>query len=151
MTLALALILVGLTGTVPALLVRRRFVIVLVSGLSMLPTLQPGDRVLVRRVAGTALRTGDLAVMRPPGLEDPRIKRWVIKRVAAVPGDPEPTFLPAWARPPNGIVPVGQVALLGDNAEASIDSRRLGFFSAEQVLGVVVRTVGAGVSDVTCK
>lgn len=141
MTLALALIAVCLLGAVCSLTARRRFVVVFVTGSSMAPTLQSGDRVLVRRVAGTELRRGDVAVMRPPGRRDPDRDRWIIKRVAAVAGDPAPAVLRADARPPDGRVPTGKVVLLGDNAEVSIDSRRLGLFSTDQAIGVVVRTM----------
>lgn len=143
MTLASALGLSGLAATLAlGLYVRRRYVVVYVSGSSMLPTLQSGDRVLVRRVSGTALRSGDLAVVEPLRSSDvPPVPRWIIKRVAAVPGDPEPSFLPSWSRRPDGIVPAGRIALLGDNAAASADSRRMGLFPADQILGVVVRKV----------
>lgn len=77
----------------------------------MLPTLQPGDYVLADTRA--APRVGALVVAaRPdrPGLE-------VVKRVAAVEG--------------------GGLRLLGDNREASTDSREFGPAPWEAVRGVV--------------
>ncbi|GAA2355688.1 S26 family signal peptidase [Catellatospora methionotrophica] len=115
---------------------RRRYLLVTVEGASMLPTLRPGDRVLVRR--GTAaLRPGCLVVAGwPPdparGDGDPLM----VKRVAALPGDPVPATLPETA---DTAVPAGRVVLLGDNPAASSDSRQHGLFALADVRGVVVR------------
>jgi signal peptidase I len=116
----------------------------------ILAGLRPGDRVLVRRVAGETRRHGEVVVVEEPGPcwpGDPtgaRSSRWVVKRVAAVPGDPEPPFLPAWARRPSGIVAPGYLVLLGDNAELSRDSRHFGAVRADRVLGVALRRLGGG-------
>lgn len=64
----------------------------------------------------------------------------MIKRVAAVPGDPRPgTWLPAATQPQAAIVPPGQLVVLGDNAAWSQDSRQLGYFPGDRLLGIVVR------------
>ncbi|WP_230686692.1 S26 family signal peptidase [Catellatospora vulcania] len=126
-------VLAGAAATL--LLVRRRYLLVTVDGTSMLPTLRAGDRVLVRR--GTAaLRAGRLVVAgwpREPGATgDPLM----VKRVAALPGDPAPAVLPEAA---GTLVPAGRVVLLGDNQQASRDSRQHGYFALADVRGVVVR------------
>lgn len=76
---------------------RRRVVIVTVFGPSMQPTLRAGDRVLVRRTRAGELRAGQIVVIERPGLDgrwatapagQPTSSReWLIKRLAAVPGD----------------------------------------------------------------
>ena len=97
---------------------------VAVKGLSMAPTLLPGDHLLVRPVR--RLRRRDLVVVRDPDSSG----RWVVKRVAALPGE--------------SIVVAGQtlragdgIIVLGDNAEHSTDSRRYGPVSLEAVHGRV--------------
>ena len=88
-----------------------------VAGESMIPTLRPGDRVLV--VAGLGpfrppIRTGDLVA-----LADPRAPaRVMVKRVTAVAG--------------------GRVEVRGDNAAASTDSRHFGPIDRAAVVGRVV-------------
>jgi len=104
--------------------VRRRLVVVVVEGPSMLPTLQPGDRVLVRRTSLARIRSGQVVVLRRPGPQ-----AWMIKRAAAVPGEP-------WDDRP---VPAGWLAVLGDNPDSSADSREFGLVPAASVLGAVVR------------
>ena len=88
------------------------------------------------------LHPGQVIVIERPGEEGewpaPRRgpvgrRRWVIKRVAAVPGDPRPdASLPATRRPAEARVPPGKLVLLGDNPDWSNDSRQLGYFPAEQ-------------------
>jgi signal peptidase I len=112
---------------------RRRLVVVHVTGRSMLPGLRPGDRVLVQRtaVSGFKLKPGDVVVLRAP------VKpHWVIKRVAALPGDP----VPASVRPATGralIVPAGMLVVLADNP-IGIDSRDWGFVRIGGLLGAVI-------------
>ncbi|MFE5998796.1 S26 family signal peptidase [Streptomyces sp. NPDC056454] len=125
-------------------LARGRLVVVTIQGLSMLPTYKPGDRVLVRR-GGRPGRGQIIVVERPERSNDFRggqaaefeillsgaaSPKWLIKRVAGVPGDHVPE---------GGIVPPGKLILLGDNPAVSLDSRQLGFFSSERVLGTVWR------------
>jgi signal peptidase I len=124
---------------------RLRYTQVEVVGGSMAPTLRPGDLVLVRRVAGHRVRTGDLIVIeRPddagrwttsPGRRT-RGRRWLVKRVVAVPGEPVPTALTQAV--PDDRVPNGCLLVLGDVAH-SLDSRQLGYLPLERVLGVVRR------------
>src|SRR2546423_8203174 len=119
---------------------RRSLLVVTVEGTSMQPTLRRGDRLLVRRRRGKPARGSVVVLAKPAGpvpLED-----WVIKRVAALPGDP----VPAPVRPAVGgvdTVPPGRLVVLGDNRH-STDSRRWGFVPVDQVLGSVVRRATGG-------
>jgi signal peptidase I len=79
---------------------RRRFLVVTVTGTSMLPALMPGDRLLVRRAHLGQVHAGQVAVIERPGLAGDqataagRADRYgdlIIKRVAAVPGQHIPT------------------------------------------------------------
>jgi signal peptidase I len=116
--------------------VRRRWAVVTVDGVSMAPTLTHGDRVLVRRVGPSALRTGHVVVLQqhsdgqvwdtaPLPVRAVGGSRWYIKRIAAAPGDPVPPE-----------------AVLGDNRGRSTDSRFWGYAPVDRVLGVVVRRMG---------
>ncbi len=79
-------------------------------GDSMLPTLKPGQIVLVSHFK--TLRVGSVVV----ALQN---SREVVKRIASITGD--------W-----------QLQLLGDNQVASTDSRQLGTVPKRHVLGVVI-------------
>lgn len=130
------------------LVARRRLTIVSVFGPSMRPRLHSGDRVLARRATIGRLRVGQIVVIErpaagrssmnraptwPPGRRD-----WLIKRVAAVPGDAAPSWIPDEV----GVqVPDGWFAVLGDNAASSVDSRAFGLVPADCLLGVMVRPV----------
>ena len=83
-----------------------------VSGLSMAPELQPGDRLVIWRT--TAVRTGD--VVAAPDPRDP--ERTVLKRAAVVGQD--------------------GVLLLGDNPSQSTDSRHFGRVPLASVRGKAV-------------
>ncbi|WP_051799301.1 S26 family signal peptidase [Catenuloplanes japonicus] len=98
--------------------------IVIVDGPSMEPALRDGDRVLVRR--DRRPRRGEIVLVAAPG----QPMDWIIKRVAGLAGDPAPA---------GGVVPAGMLALLGDNAAASVDSRDFGCVPVAQVWGTVVR------------
>ncbi|WP_067812752.1 S26 family signal peptidase [Actinomadura kijaniata] len=139
-------------GWAAAGLLRRHLVIVTVRGSSMEPSFHDGDRVLVRRTR--SLTAGQVVVVEGPDGDDapagPPLDRqdapgavsarnWMIKRVAAGPGDPVPRErVPLLADTPDGVVPEGRVILLGDNHRASYDSRHLGFFPVERVLGTAL-------------
>jgi len=87
---------------------------------SMLPAYQPGDRVLVWRLAYArrAPRAGDVVVLRDPEGAVP----FLLKRVAA---------------PADGSRGSG-VYVLGDNPSASRDSRAFGVVARGGVIGRVV-------------
>lgn len=88
-----------------------------VGGSSMLPTLAPGDQVLVDLAAYRRARPrlGDLVLARHPYRTDLRL----VKRVAGVSAD-------------------GRCTLAGDNPAESTDSRSFGAVPCELVLGRVV-------------
>jgi nickel-type superoxide dismutase maturation protease len=92
---------------------------VLVADESMIPTLRPGDLLLVDRGAYRQRlpEVGDIVVLVDP--EDAR--RWLIKRVAAV--DPE----------------AGAIEVRGDAAEVARDSRRFGPVPLRTVIGRAYR------------
>jgi signal peptidase I len=100
-------------------MLRRRYVFATVDGLSMTPTLMPGDRLLVRRTGIRQVRRGQIVVVLDPA----RPSAWAVKRVAAVYGDP-----------PSGLY------VLGDNTQDSRDSRHYGYLTAGALLGVVRRS-----------
>lgn len=126
--------------------VRCRLAVVTVRGVSMVPTLRAGERVLVRRAPGAAVRTGQLVVFQRPrwSPEHGPDARWLIKRVAAAAGEPVPAVVRAAVGDHDRRVPPGFLVALGDNAAHSSDSRRWGYVRTDQVLGVVRRSVGAG-------
>ncbi|GAA0236779.1 S26 family signal peptidase [Actinomadura nitritigenes] len=137
----------GVAAAVGALvlLLRRRFTVVEVYGTSMVPTLAPGDRLLVRRTGLARVDTDRLVVLEGPywrefGPGAPADLRWIVKRAAAVPGEPVPA--PVRKALPSGAgaaVPEGRLAVLGDNPAQSVDSRHFGLLPADALLGVVVR------------
>lgn len=126
-----------------------------VEGDSMLPTLAPGDRVLVE---GGAPARGDVVTAVPPGSDGE-----VVKRVVAVAGDrvaledgvlvvngvavPEPY---ADRHGTDGeyagplTVPPGSAYLLGDRRGTSVDSRAFGPVPVGDLLGRVVLRVWPG-------
>ncbi|GII62211.1 hypothetical protein Skr01_22960 [Sphaerisporangium krabiense] len=142
--LSLFLLVSGLLGC--------RFVVVTVRGVSMEPAYSEGDRVLVRRglpsrrgqvvVVRALVRGGDRRATLPDGtvVDGPS---WMIKRVIAVAGDPVPRQVPALTRVAEDHVPQGRLVLLGDNARFSFDSRQVGYFPTESVLGTVIGSSSA--------
>lgn len=143
---------------------RRRLVVVTVTGRSMEPTLHHGDRVLARRVPGRAVRTGQLVVLDwPAGVAGPAERadaadpagavraaqdrgRRMLKRVIAVAGEPVPPGALPEPVPLGTVVPPGRLVVRGDNADLSHDSRQLGYLDDRLLLGVVMRRLGPSVS-----
>lgn len=121
---ALALAAVALAGLLAAC--ARRLDRVAVAGTSMVPTLLPGDRLLVWR--GPAYRAGDLVVVARASRTDRRAEERaesVVKRVAALGAE--------------GVV------VVGDNPAASTDSRDYGALPLADLRGrVVYRYAPAG-------
>jgi signal peptidase I len=128
---------------------------------SMLPTLQLQDRVLVEKLSprfGAALRPGSIVVFHPPppllaAGYDPDAA--LIKRVVALAGDRVEVKqgrlwrngLPAepdWAREPMAYdlapfeVPAGEVLVLGDNRNASLDSHLWGPLPESDLIGTAI-------------
>jgi signal peptidase I len=111
----------------------------------MEPDLADGDRLLVRRCGLRGLHRGQLVVFSEPGLARRRpvwltgaaANVWVIKLVAALPGD----LVPDSVRPAadgTAVVPAGAIVVLGRTA-SSRDSRQWGFIPASQIFGVCQR------------
>lgn len=150
MTAPLALILMPLAaGAATVLWARRNLLVATISGTSMHPTHRPGDKLLVRRLPAGRIRAGDIVVadiVAVPAYgaapsSGPAPSR-VVKRVAAVPGDPVPASVPRRAGETS--VPEGCLVLLGDNPGQSLDSRRFGYVPATDVVGKVVGAVTGG-------
>lgn len=116
----------------------RRWIIVQVRGTSMLPTLRDGERLLARRLRpGQPLEHGDLVVFLPPAAPGPGEPPVLVKRVAAVAGDP----VPLWAadlRASGPRVPTDHVVVHGDNPR-SMDSRHLGYVPRARVLATIAQ------------
>ncbi|WP_405085247.1 signal peptidase I [Microbispora sp. NBC_01389] len=140
--------------------VRRALRVVEVHGESMRPALRPGDRVLVRNLrpgrAGARVRRGDVVVIARvgpgEGLTLDGGTNLVIKRAAAVAGDPIPPGFETHAEVPreapgeapgDARVPPGRLLVLGDNPSRSTDSRQWGLLPESRITGVVLRRLNA--------
>lgn len=97
-----------------------------IQGDSMLPTLRPGELILV--VPAVRLQRGDVVVVRDPRRRD----RETVKRVTALAG--EVGDLPGG---PATVLP-GHLAVGGDNRAASTDSRAYGAVPRGLVVGRVL-------------
>lgn len=138
----------------PVVLLRWSHIVITVTGPSMSPAFEPGDQVLLRRRPAGRIRRGTVIVLREPsphhmwtglpvaGRTAGRVGRtsWVIKRVAAVSGDPVPVSVRR-AAGGTAVVPPRAVVVLGDNRAQSADSRQWGFVPTHQVLGVAIRRI----------
>ncbi|MEV4176862.1 S26 family signal peptidase [Nonomuraea sp. NPDC049709] len=125
----------GLAGlALLAVRLRATYLVIRVSGDSMAPALTHGDRLLARRTDLAALRKGQIAVVSSP---HPIGSEFLIKRVAALPGDPVPERVRRVVA--DDVVPAGRFVLIGDNTEVSFDSREHGFFHADDLQAVTVR------------
>ncbi|WP_182906064.1 S26 family signal peptidase [Microbispora sp. H13382] len=131
--------------------VRRTLRVVEVHGESMKPGLRPGDRVLVRRLRpgvpgglGRRVRRGDIVVIARVGPGEGFTldggTNLVIKRAAAVAGDPMP---PDFETLGVARVPPGRLLVLGDNPSRSTDSRQWGLLPESRITGVVLRRLNA--------
>jgi signal peptidase I len=108
---------------------RRRYMLITVRGTSMTPTYADGQRLLLRRGGFAA---GDVVMFRSPmrfagGMD------WLVKRVAAMPGDPVPADMAE--RAAVAVVPPGRLLVRSD--AGGLDSRHLGLISQQDVVGRV--------------
>ena len=149
-TIAVALILVVVIRT---FLLDTR----IVPTTSMVPTIQPGDRLFVEKITlhVMGLERGEVIVFEPPaqsGLTDD-----LIKRLIALPGDTVETkdgklyvndvaqVEPYLAEPIDYsrkklTVPEGKIYVMGDNRNRSYDSHEWGFASIDDVKGKALLT-----------
>ena len=120
-----------------------------VENVSMLPTLEPGEFLLVNLVAYKlgSPKIGDVVIFHAPGVDDMDY----IKRLIGRPGDVvrvedgivyvnnQPLYEPYIAQAPNyagtWVVPEGQVFVLGDNRNNSSDSHLWGFIPEDDIVG----------------
>ena len=95
----------------------------------MLPTLKPGDRVAVNRLAYSLRgpRSGDIVVVRSPG-GTPRLD---IKRIAAGPGEA------VEIRGRAVVLGREEWFVIGDNPDESTDSRQVGPVRRSDLIGPV--------------
>jgi signal peptidase I len=121
-----------------ALWFRSRMLVVRVVGQSMLPTYDDGQKLLARRTSRVPA-SGTVVVVKP--FDGPLL---VVKRVAATAGEAVPPEVAQRAGlTPGDVVPRGSLVVLGDNADASIDSRTWGLLPASSVVAAVVRKMRA--------
>jgi signal peptidase I len=105
-----------------------------VAGASMVPTLRPGDWLLVDPTPGRWPRRGALVVVREPDSDVV-----VVKRLAGRPGDQ----VARPAGPPTLLGP-NEAWLASDAPDVGIDSRRYGPVDVERLLGRVAWRYGPG-------
>jgi type IV secretory pathway protease TraF len=126
LVLIVPVVLLGLLGCAA----RSWLLVVRIRGTSMAPTLHPDDRALALRVRPSRRpRAGEVVVCRTPPMVG--AGALLVKRVAAVAGDPLPNGGPG-AR-----VPTGRVFLVGDG-DHSTDSRYFGTLPQRDVVARVL-------------
>lgn len=99
-----------------------------VSGNSMSPTMQNGDRMVSQRW-GKEIENGTIVILKLPHSEHE-----LVKRVVALPGW---TVLPPLADQTTKLGP-DQYWVLGDNMSLSKDSRHFGPVTRDHITGVVI-------------
>ena len=106
-----------------------------VDGRSMIPTLEPGDRLLVDlwTFRHRPPRAGELVLFRGPEPDCATI----VKRAGATPPFPDDRPRPRFW-PEGGRMQESGVWLRGDNLEQSVDSRHYGAVPRDRLLGRVV-------------
>ncbi len=129
----------------------------IVPSVSMVPSIQPGDRLFVERITHRfkGIERGEVIVFEPP--EQSQLEDDLIKRVIALPGDEveikdgklyindNPQDEPYLAEEMSytfekTIVPEEKIFVLGDNRNRSFDSHAWGFVDFESVKGKALVT-----------
>nr|VZI15018.1 unnamed protein product [Spirometra erinaceieuropaei] len=100
--------------------------VVYCEGISMEPTIQNGDYLLVERVSlyRRKIRTGDIVVAKQP--RSPQNFCHILKRVRALQGDVVEYFNPRLSKSVREFIPEEHIWLEGDNQNHSLDSRVYG-------------------------
>lgn len=124
-----------------AIFFQQTFKTVVVSGPSMKPTFQDGQKVLVSSAYWLVgpLKVKDIVLISEKHPRNP--SGYIIKRIAGLPGDKiNWRNIPENWRLTDGdyIVPEGMIYVLGDNPAQSEDSRKFGPLDREKILGKVV-------------
>ena len=112
----------------------------------MVPSIQPGERLLILR-RRRRVRVGSIVALRSPfgsrASAGAASGYWLIKRVVAISGEPLPAVvLHEYLGQPQMTVPEGAIVVLGDHP-ASQDSKQWGPIPRELVVGIMVRRLRA--------
>lgn len=119
-------------------------VVATVTGMSMYPTLKPGDRLLViRHWPRTWLRTGDIVLLRLPSYQT----AVAVKRITGLPDQtitsPNGHEKTAMARTAENksswYIPPGYCFISGDAPHNSLDSHTFGPVPSKCVIGLVIK------------
>lgn len=152
-TFQVVLLTVGLVllSLLPGLVVDSRYI----PSISMAPTLEPGDRIIVNKFAYALPdpQRGDIVVFAPtPELQRQNFKDDFIKRVIGLPGEmvavsdgqvtvngqvllePYVEEIPNYRWGPQ-VVPEGEYFVLGDARNSSYDSHHWGFLPQDDIVG----------------
>jgi signal peptidase I len=112
------------------IVIRGRLMLIVVRGHSMAPTLIDGQRLLVVRRG--SYRAGDVIMFSVPAGLTADVG-WLVKRVAAVAGEPVPADFARHLGA--GLVPAGRLLVRSDSPDG-LDSRQLGLIDGKEVIGV---------------
>lgn len=121
---------------------RHRWLVLIVRGASMEPTLHSGDVIVCRRSNGSDVRAADIVVARSP-----QVTELVVKRVAALGQSHSQVCRATLVEPGTGSVrklAAGEVFLVGDNLCESTDSRHWGPVAIDSIVAVQRLTLRIG-------
>lgn len=157
--LVVAIIIFKLTMAFLPILVEQQVEKFTIPSNSMLPTLQPGDKIFVHQSRNYIPQQGDLVVFNPPPknrFSDVNKDEFFVKRVIGRPGETvqinngvvyinnkplkeDYTAQPAAYQWGPVAVPAGNYLVLGDNRNDSFDSHAWGFLPAANIIGKVYK------------